>query len=173
MNVEPISVSPQPRANPRERLISVGYIAAAFALGCLTTWATLLPRSLSAPTPFPDIVATARAASAYANQSLRLIDEKRYSEAIETCERGLSIKRDDPVLLNNLATAYLLDGKIGRGEAILTKLAADAPSALVRSNLAWAKSLRDDAEKRISDSQAILASSPATAAKINALWTMA
>lgn len=161
-------------AQIRERLQSAAYLVAAFCLGWLAAWAAYAPHDGSVSSPAFQGNAPAANATDYVNQCLRLINERHYPQAVDVCERGLLARPADSLLLNNLATARLLQGEIGKGEAILKKLVADAPDfQLAQNNLAWAKSLRAEVEAAIAANEKKLASAPDQAAKISALWAMA
>lgn len=135
------------------------YIAASFALGCLLTWGITAVRpptiagdlaSLSVPPP---------SASSFANQSMRLMNERRYAEAIDTCTRGMSIHGPDPLLANNLAVAHLQLGQIAPAEAALKQaLEAKPDYQLAKNNLGWAKGLRSEAEGKVVANRTALAS---------------
>lgn len=133
------------------RWYAAAFLLAAFALGALAS-RLFLPRQEVVYVPDLGSLATMAHGNDYVAQSKRLIDEKRYAEAIGVCERGLLLDKASAPLRINLAVAHLLLGDIGKGQDLLAGLAKENPAdTLAQNNLRWAQDLRRERETRIDE----------------------
>ncbi|MGQ0622021.1 MAG: tetratricopeptide repeat protein [Panacagrimonas sp.] len=164
------SQRPQQRS---ELAASAAYLLAAFSLGSLATWAVMAPREVTQPAQVrPEL--SSPAPRNFRSRSMSLINEKRYADAIQICERGLAAYPGDIDLRNNLGVAHLLSDGIGRGESIFAELVAEVPEfERAKNNLGWAKSLRAGVESEIAEAQKLVASANTPAGKTEALWAVA
>jgi Flp pilus assembly protein TadD len=82
--------------------------------------------------------------SSYNNLGFNYLLQRRYAEAVRTLELGLSRNQKDRLLLNNLATAYALNGQDEEALRLLTKSIGEAGAY---NNLGYFYMIREEWEQ--------------------------
>ena len=91
----------------------------------------------------------------YSALGAALSAQKRHGDAVEALERALEGQPDNPTILNNLAMAHALDGRIEKAEALLKSAEAKSQSETGKVRIVQNRALLAGLAGRIKDYETI------------------